>query len=63
MGKMQKKKERNALWNTIVIHSTLCMREQWFPTPFRILLLYIYIYIYIEPELVDTEENVVDFTF
>ena len=29
MGKMQKKKkERNALWNTVVIHSTLCMREQ-----------------------------------
>ena len=23
----------------------------------------LYIYIYIEPELVDTEENVVDFTF
>jgi len=39
--KKKEKKKRNALWITIVIHSTLCVWNSDSPTPFRVLLIFI----------------------
>jgi len=40
-AKKKEKKKRNALWITIVIHSTLCVWNSDSPTPFRVLLIFI----------------------
>jgi hypothetical protein len=39
--KKKEKKRRNALWITVVIHSTLCLGNSDSPTPFRVLLIFI----------------------
>ena len=45
-GKVKKKKSgKESLWITVVIHSEMCVGEQWFP-PHH--LDYVYIYIYIQ---------------
>ena len=48
LKKKEKKSGKESLWITVVIHSEMCVGEQWFPTPFRLCFnIYIYIYIYI----------------
>jgi hypothetical protein len=37
--KKYKKRRRKALWITVVIHNDFGVREQWSPTPFRVLLI------------------------